>query len=521
MKLANLQKEIYVMKIFSSQQLYNADAITIENQKIRSVDLMEHAATLCFNWLHEKLNGAQVPIHVFCGIGNNGGDGLVMARLLLIHGYHVNVYIANFTDKRSPDFLINYNLLKEVSSEWPILMTSEEDFPKLNSEDVIIDALFGIGLNRPPEGWVKKLIKHINNSEAFVLSIDIPSGLYSNKKIDDYEAIVIADYTLTFQAPKLSFFLPETASFCTSFDVLDIGLDQEFLNTEVPIATLFDTYGAQELYRPRNKFDHKGDYGHCLIIGGSYGKIGAVILASRASLKIGAGMVTAFVPKCGYSILQSSLPEAMVITDSSKEYIDSISINFTPSAIGIGMGMGTNKNTLSAFKDFLLNNASPLVIDADALNCISEYKELLNSIPKGSILTPHPGELRRLIGNWEDDFQKIEMAKNFSEKHQIILLVKGANTLVIDKREMYINSSGNPGMATAGSGDVLAGVLTGLLSQGYTPLEASLFGVYMHGNAGDIASKNLGYESIIASDIIDALGKAYLHLFKEETEEES
>ena len=520
-KLANLQEEILSMKIFSNQQFYKADAITIENQKMQSVDLMEHAATLCFNWLHEKLNGAQVAIHVFCGIGNNGGDGLVMARLLLIHGYHVNVYIANFTDKRSPDFLINYNLIKEVSNEWPTLMTSEEDLPKLNNEDIIIDALFGIGLNRPPEGWVKNLILHINKSEAFVLAIDIPSGLYSNKKIEDKEAIVIADHTLTFQAPKLAFFLPETAEFCLSFDVLDIGLDQDFLNSESPIARLFDKYEAQELYKPRNKFDHKGNYGHCLVVGGSYGKIGATILASKAALKIGAGMLTAFVPKCGYSILQSSLLEAMVITDNSNNFIESIDINFTPSAIGIGMGMGTDKKTVLAFKNFLLNTKSPLVLDADALNCISENKELLKSIPKDSILTPHPGELKRLIGDWEDDFQKIEMAKNFSEKHQIVILIKGANTIIVDKREIYINVTGNPGMATAGSGDVLAGILTGLLSQGYLPLEAALFGVYIHGSAGDIASEHLGFEAILASDIIDTIGAAYLNLFMEEAKEET
>lgn len=482
---------------------------------------MEHASTLCFNWLHEKLNGAQVPIHVFCGIGNNAGDGLVMARHLINHGYLVHIYIANFTDKRSPDFLINYNLIKEVSNDWPTLMTSEEDFPELNTNDVIIDALFGIGLNRPPEGWVKKLIQHINKSEAFVLAIDIPSGLYSNKKIEDKEAIVKADHTLTFQAPKLAFFLPEAAEFCLSFDVLDIGLDPNFLNSETPIARLFNKYDAQELYKPRNKFDHKGIYGHCLIVGGSYGKIGASILASKAALKIGAGMVTTFVPKCGYPILQSSLPEAMVITDNSNDFIESIDINFVPSAIGIGMGMSTNKKTVLAFKDFLLNIKSPLVLDADALNCISENKELLKLIPKDSILTPHPGELKKLIGDWEDDYQKIEMTKIFSEKHQIILLIKGANTMIVDNGEIFINVTGNPGMATAGSGDVLAGILTGLLSQGYLPIEAALFGVYLHGCAGDIASEQLGFESILASDITNAIGAAYLNLFIEETKEEN
>lgn len=508
------------MKIFSTDQFYKADATTIKNQKISSAELMERAGTECFNWLHGKMGGAQVPIHIFCGIGNNGGDGLVIGRLLMIHGYNVKVYIANFKDKRSQDFLINYDLIKETNSEWPVLMTSENDFPAIDKDDIIIDAIFGIGLNRPPEGWVKKLIQYLNENEAFTLAIDIPSGLYPNKALEDVEAVLKADHTLTFQIPKLSFFLPETAEFTLSFDVVDIGLDQEYLETENPLASTFDRLDAQELYKSRNKFDHKGTYGHSLIVGGSYGKIGATILASKAALKIGAGMVSTYIPKCGYTILQAAFPEAMVITDSANKNIGTIKVNFTPSAIGIGMGMGTKKKTVGALKEFFSNTKSPLVIDADGLNCISENKELLKLIPKESILTPHPGELKRLVGEWTDDFHKIELAKAFSEKHQIILLIKGAHTITINRGEIYINTTGNPGMATAGSGDVLAGILTGLLSQGYFSLHAALLGVYLHGSSGDIAASYLGFEAVIASDIIDNIGNAYLELFKEETKEE-
>ena len=507
------------MRIFSTEQFYKADAITIEKQNIASSDLMERAGSECFNWLHIKLGGAQVPIHIFCGIGNNGGDGLVIARLLMNHGYNVFVYIANFIDKRSHDFLINYNLIKEVSNDWPILMTSEKDFPEIKEEDIIIDALFGIGLNRPPEGWVKKLIQYLNESKAFKLAIDIPSGLYPNKALENREAVLKADYTLTFQAPKLAFFLPETAKFTLSYDVVDIGLDQEFLNAEKPIAATFDRLAAQEIYKPRHKFDHKGIFGHCLIVGGSYGKIGATILASRATLKIGAGMVSVFVPKCGYSILQNTFPEAMVVSDTSNKYIETIKVDFCPSAIGIGMGLGTNKKSVSALKKFLSNIKSPLVIDADALNCISKNKELLQSIPKDSILTPHPGELNRLIGDWTDDYHKIELTKQFSIEHGIIVIIKGANTLTIDEEDIYINTSGNPGMATAGSGDVLTGMITGLLSQGYEPLQAAIFGVFLHGSAGDVASSYLGMEAVIATDIIDNIGNAYQELFREEKEE--
>jgi len=506
------------MKILSSKQFYEADAITIKNQKIESIDLMERAAKQCFAWLDNNLKGSPVPIHIFCGIGNNGGDGLAIGRMLFKHGYNVKIYIANFTDKRSPDFLSNYNLLKEVSSDWPILMTSEEDFPKINSEDIIVDAIFGIGLNRPPEGWVKKLIQYLNTIEAFKLAIDIPSGLYPEKTVEDKDAVFKANHTLTFQNPKLALFLPENEKYSQTFDVLDIGLDANFINKQEPLAIAIGKFEAQNFYKPRNKFDHKGTFGHSLLIGGSYGKVGAITLTTKATLKVGAGLVTAMVPKCGYNVIQTSIPEAMVITDTSEKIITQIESDFIPSAIAIGPGLGTDKKTVAALKRFLEKKIkSPFLLDADALNCISENKLLLKLLPKNSILTPHPGELKRLIGEWKNDYHKIELTKKFSVANQVIVLIKGANSLIINGTEVYINQNGNPGMATAGSGDVLTGMITGLLSQGYDPLEATLFGVYLHGSAGDIASSYLGFEALLASDIIDTIGNAFLELFKKES----
>ena len=505
------------MKILSAKQFYEADAFTIKNQNLLSIDLMERAAEQCFNWLNEKLGGAPVPIHIFCGIGNNGGDGLALGRMLIKHGYNVFTYIANFTDKRSHDFLINYNLIKEVSDDWPILMTSEADFPEIDSEDIIIDALFGIGLNRPPEGWVKKLIQYINKSKAFILSIDIPSGLFADKPITKRDTVIKSKHTLTFQNPKIAFFLPDYYDYIPSFEVLDIGLDQEFIEKQKPFGNTVGKFEAQEYYQSRSKFQHKGDFGHSLLIGGSYGKMGAIALASKATLKTGAGLVTAFIPKCGYTILQTLIPEAMTITDVLEKNISKIVIDFTPSAIGIGPGLGRDKKTSEALKLFLKGiKKMPLVIDADAINSISEDKELLKLLPKHSILTPHPGELKRLIGKWKDDYHKIELAKKYSKKHQIILLIKGANTMIINGDDLFVNLSGNPGMATAGSGDVLTGMITGLLSQGYSPLDATLFGAYLHGSAGDIAASYLGFEATVASDIIENIGNAYLELFKNE-----
>lgn len=507
------------MKIFSAEQLYEADKITLEKEKITSEALMERAGTQIFNWLDERLSGAPVPIHIFCGIGNNGGDGLVLGRLLIEHSYKVIVYVVNCSDKRSKDFLLNYDKIKNVTKDWPILMKGEDDFPEINPQDIIVDSIFGIGLNRCPDGWVKKLIQYLNKSEAFKLAIDIPSGLFSNAPLKDKEAVLKANHTLTFQTPKLSFFLPETAQFVSNFDVLDIGLDREYLNETEPIAQLISKPEAQRFYQHRDKFGHKGTYGHALIVAGSYGKMGAAMLSTAATFRIGAGMVTAFVPKCGYNIMQTGIPEAMVLTDKEEEFICEISFDFEPAAIGIGMGIGKNNATVEALKKLFKEKKAPLVLDADALNLISENKELLKLLPKNSVLTPHPGELERLIGKWKDDYDKIEKVKKFSKKHKIVLLIKGAYTMTVFDDNLYINSSGNPGMATAGSGDALSGVITGLLSQGYDPLLASIFGVYMHGCAGDIAAGQMGYEAIMASDIINNLSEAYLELFETEEQE--
>ncbi len=510
------------MKIFSAAQLYEADKTTVEKQKITSADLMERAGTQIFQWLHQRLNGAPVPIHIFCGIGDNGGDGLVVGRLLIEHGYNVIVYVVNCSDKRSKNFLLNYDKIKNVTKNWPLLMKGEDDFPEINSEDIIVDAIFGIGLNRCPGGWVKKLIQYLNESKAFKLAVDIPSGLYSNAPLEDKEAVLKANHTLTFQAPKLAFFLPETAVFAPSFDVLDIGLDLEFLHNAEPLAQLISKPEAQRFYQAREKFGHKGTYGHALIVAGSYGKMGAAVLSTTAAFRIGAGMVTAFVPKCGYNILQTAIPEAMVITDKEEAFLSDISFDFEPSAIGVGMGIGKDKATVGALKKLFTDSEIPFVIDADALNNISETKDLLELLPKNSVLTPHPGELKRLIGEWKDDYDKLEKVKKFSEKHEVVIVIKGAYTITVYGDKLYINTTGNPGMATAGSGDALSGVITGLLSQGYDPLLASVFGVYMHGSAGDIASEQMGFEAVMAGDIIDNLGEAYLDLFAQtEPENES
>ena len=505
------------MKLFSKEQIYEGDKITTERQKISSTELMERAGIQIFNWMHSRMQGAQVPIHVFCGIGNNGGDGLVLARHLITHGYNVITYIVNCSDKRTKDFLINYDRIKNVTKDWPKMLSCKNDFSEIviDEKDIIVDAIFGIGLNRPPNDWVIELFERFRASKAFTLSVDIPSGLYSDKAVENEKAVVNAGYTLSFQSPKLAFFLPETAKFTVQWEALDIGIDRDYLMQTETEVELVSKYEVLPLYKPREKFSHKGDFGHVMILGGSYGKIGAVNLASRAALSAGAGLVTAYVPKCGYQSLQTAIPEVMVITDENETHVSNIKFDIEPTVIGVGVGLGTTTETAKAFEAFLKKNKTPLVIDADGLNLLSKKKTLLKLLPEQSILTPHPKELERLIGKWSNDFEKLKKVKAFSKKYNVIVLIKGANSITVYLDKLYINTTGNPGMATAGSGDVLTGIISGLVAQGYESLSATVFGVYLHGKSADIALEDYGYQSLIASHIIETVGDAFIDLFKQ------
>ncbi len=501
------------MKIFNAQQIYDADKFTIEKQQIRSEELMERAAVQIFNWIHLRMQGAPVKIHLFCGIGNNGGDGIALARHLQEHGYHLDVYVVNYSEKRSKDFLINLDRLKDRKI-WPHFLSDTHPFPEIHSDDIIVDAIFGIGLNRSPEDWVVKLIQDLNSTGAFILAVDVPSGLYMDKVPENPKAVIQANYVLSFQAPKLIFFLPQTGIYINQWEVLDIGLDMEFLMQQ---ETDFELIGKQEvlpLYVPREKFTHKGHYGHGYIVGGSYGKIGAVVLAAKACLLSGSGLVTAYVPKCGTLPLQTAFPEAMVLTDPDEECISKLKFDDTPTVIGMGVGMGTNTKTVTALDAFLTINKTALVLDADALNVLAKNKKLLLKLPPQSVLTPHPKELERLIGKWKNDFDKLQKTKKFAKKYDCVVVIKGANSIVVYNNKGYVNTTGNPGMATAGSGDVLTGIITCLMAQGYPAISATVFGVYLHGRAADIAVEDTGYQALTASHIAATIGKAFIDLFK-------
>lgn len=500
------------MHIYTAKDLQAAEKEAIKKEGITSIALMEQVASEVYGVVSELVGHANSKVKVFCGTGNNGGDGLAISRMLVEDGVEVEVYVVNLSNKRSDDFLVQYDLFKSQTGKWPVVLNEQDDLPVIEFREIVVDAIFGIGLNRPVGPWVGRLIRHINDAYGYTVSIDVPSGMFVDKPTPKDAPVVMAQLTLTVHFPKLPFFFPETGKTVGNFLIADIDLDPDVFKRYEPVATYVNELFASDLYQPRPRFSHKGTFGHALLIGGSYGKMGSISLSTSACLRAGAGMVSAYIPQCGASILQTSIPEAMIITGNGQQYIEDIKYDFEPAAICFGPGAGTGPKTAEAFREMIEKATTALVIDADGLNLLVENPDLLEMLPEGTILTPHPKELERLIGSWDNDFEKLEKAWNLSTAYNLILVLKDAYTFIIFNGQVYVNSSGNAGMATAGSGDVLAGVITGLLAQGYLPEVAAVLGVYLHGRAGDIAAQIHSPEAMIAGDLVASLGKVYKEL---------
>ncbi len=493
------------MKILFSAAIRIVDAKTIQYDKISSDELMEKAASAFFISFTQKYKEQGKVIAIFCGMGNNGGDGLVVARLLHEQGYQVEVFIIKGGDTFSVDCALNLERAKRVGVKI-ITISSIEQLSDLTDTYILIDAIFGTGLSREVSGLIKDVIVTINAANKIVLSIDVPSGLFLDRPT---EFAVEATETITFQIPKLSLFLPDNSRFVGKLSIIDIGLNTKAIAEAKTYVYYLTCEEMAKQLKQLKQFAHKGTQGHALIIGGSLGKIGSISLSTKAALKSGSGLVTAYVPKCGTTPIQSFFPEAMVIEDDNQHIITSISFDIQPDAIAIGMGMGKKGETKKSLYQFLNTNSIPLLVDADALNILAENREWLNNLQPNTILTPHPGELKRLIGNWENDFHKIELTRAFARKYNLIIVIKGAHTIIVDSVNMYVNSSGTPGLATAGSGDVLSGIIVGLLAQDYEPIVAAQLGVYIHGMTANITSNEINPRTFIASDIIDNLSKVY------------
>lgn len=493
-----------MIRVLSSKQIRAVDAHTIEHEPILSINLMERASREFVNWFVEKFDITH-RVGIVCGTGNNGGDGLAIARLLREWNYRVFVWIVEGSSE-TDDFRINKERLAGRIKPIPFLPGSgSETFAGV---DIIIDAIFGSGLSRPVEGLFGEAIRAMNEADCTRVAIDIPSGLRADQASSG--EIVRAHYTVSFQTPKLAFLFPSCHPFVGAWTVVDIGLDKQFIK-EQPTSHFIPTpRDIRKRLRKRSTFDHKGSNGHVLLVSGSYGKIGATVLASRAALRSGAGLLTVTVPSCGYTVLQSGVPEAMVLADKDDRVITSVPDVSSYSAIGVGPGLGQSDVTVKALGELLERSTRPLVIDADALNILSTHRNLLHLIPPGSILTPHPKEFERLVDKWKDDFERLDKQIAFAKEIRSVVVLKGAFTsIATPEGEVYFNPTGNPGMATGGTGDVLTGILTSLLGQGYSSDDVAMIGVYLHGLSGDLAAIELGFESLTASDVIAYLPYAF------------
>ncbi|HIA06524.1 MAG TPA: NAD(P)H-hydrate dehydratase [Flavobacteriales bacterium] len=499
------------MKILSADQIAKTDAYTIEHEPIKSIDLMERAAKACFEWIVANYDKRH-DFHIFCGVGNNGGDGLVIARLLTEKGYKVNVVIVAFSDKISPDYSTNLQRFKKLNPGAITTLTNEEHEFKFQVENsVVIDAIFGSGLNRTVQGFAADVIRNINETHLEVISVDIPSGLFvQNNKDNKPNGIIRASITLSLELPKLSFLFVDNQEFVGEWIIIPIGLDHDFIEQQQSVNRYFLEQDVKGLIGSRASFSHKGTFGHALLAGGSRGMMGAAVLMTKGCLRSGVGLVTTVVPRCGYGILQEAVPETLCVNLKEMDILSGSLDTDNYSAFGVGPGIGTHKRTVSWFADLLKNIKIPLVVDADAINIISQNKELIELLPEGTILTPHPGEFDRLVGRCESGHIRMEKAVEFAVKHSTCILLKGRHTAIATPEgEAHFNSSGNSGMATGGSGDVLTGLITGLLAQGYPHLSACIIGAYIHGRAGDIKSKEGSEQALIAGDIVNGIGPAF------------
>lgn len=500
------------MKIFNIEQTRQLDQYTIKHEPIPSIELMERASRVFCQWFVKKFPDKHRKIFVFSGPGNNGGDGLAIARMLSRDFYEVKAFLVHLGNKLSDDCAANFKTLKKYRFCPFAEMEENSAMPTLPKNCIVIDAIFGSGLNRPVKGLGARLIKHLNSLEATRVSVDIPSGMFADRPTPGIS--VQADFTFSFEMPKLGFFFGENSDRVGAWTYQSIGLHPAFIEEQTTPWYIVDRPLVTATLHQRKKFDHKGVFGHALLVAGGYGKVGAAILAAKACLRSGAGLVTVHAPKCAYEILQIAFPEAMVNVDNHEFIVSDVQEDLSNyKAIGIGCGIGTDELTAKSLANLLKRMETPAVLDADALNLLASHPGFFNLIPKNSILTPHPKEFERMFGPTINHFATNELQRQKAQEYGLYLILKGANTAIAcPDGSCYFNNTGNPGMATGGSGDVLTGLLTGLLAQGYTPFETCILGVYLHGLAGDLAAQAIQQEALLASDIIEHIGKAFINL---------
>lgn len=502
------------MKIFTGAQIHELDKYTIEHEPIASIDLMERAARALTRAIADEWDNT-TPVVVFAGPGNNGGDALAVARMLGELGYGVSTWLFNISGHLSTDCSENKTRLVEAKKHRAFTeVTQEFDPPQLDERTLVVDGLFGSGLNKPLAGGFSSLVKYINSSPCRVVSIDVPSGLMTEDNTYNVRANIIrADLTLTIQQPKLSFFFAENRIFIGRLKVLDIRISSEGMEKTEAKYTVAEENSVRRMMLPRNEFAHKGQMGNALLVAGSYAMCGAAVLAARACMRAGAGKVTVHSPKQNTTIIQTAVPEAVIQPDADGTIFTEPVETEDYDALGIGPGLGTSENTAIALIAQLRRTQCPIVADADALNILSNHRAWLQQLPKGIIMTPHPKEFDRMEGHSYDSYERLSKACRLAERLEGFIILKGRySALCMPDGHVTINPTGNAGMATAGSGDVLTGIITGLLARGYKRAEACTVGMYLHGLAADIAADDIGMESLMASDIIEYLPKAFKRL---------
>jgi len=504
------------MKIFTAEQVRALDEYTIANEPVKSIDLMERAALGCVRALI-KLLDTDSKLNIICGKGNNGGDGMAIGRLLYERGFDVNVFVIHHRPEFSLDSKTNYDLFKSKFPKNAFDINTVDEL-KENLKDpnsIIIDALLGSGINKAVEGMPGEVIAFINKTFKNIISIDVPSGLFIDSTSKHNQNIIRSFLTLTLQFPKLAFLLPENKEYVPQFIVVDIGLHEKGIFNQQTRHHYITKTDISTLLKKRNKFDHKGTFGHALLMAGSKGKSGAAIISARACLRSGAGMLTVHSTKNVLTSLLQHLPEAMSDEDPNEDFISLIEKTENYNAVGFGPGVGLNEETKNTFKKLLQYYLGRMVIDADGLNILSENKTWLDFLPPSAILTPHIKEFERLTGKTENDFERLENLKKISARYNCIVILKGAySTIAMPDGNIFFNSTGNPGLAKAGSGDALTGIILGLLCRGYNPPQAALIGTFIHGYAADLCLKKMSMESILISDVIEQLPKAFKKLEK-------
>ena len=504
------------MKILTATQTRDLDQATIQEQHLLSVELMERAAGAFVQWFSGRFTPAEAgETLILCGPGNNGGDGLAIARLLLQGGYAVRVALLP-AEKHSPDWQHNR---KHLPAAVPVADLSPQRPPAIARNTLVIDALFGTGLSRPLDGVAAAVIQHLNHAQARIIAIDLPSGLFADAPQPANSPVVRAQHTVSFGLPKLAFLLPQNAEFVGEWHIENIGLSVNFIAEAATPWHYTDAAAVAGQLPPRPKFSHKGTFGHALLLAGSRGKMGAAVLAAGACLRGGVGLLTAHIPGCGYDIFQISQPEAMCLTDTQADFISELPALEPYQAVGIGPGLGREPASLAVLRQLLkaagkprgkTGQPLPLVIDADALNLLGSHRALLKQLPENTVLTPHPKEFERLTGPARDDYHRLELLRDFATKYRCLVVLKGAYTcLATPTGELHFNSTGNAGMATGGSGDVLTGVLLALRAHAQLPAFAAVrLGVYAHGRAGDLAAAQTGQAGLVAGDVVRHIGPA-------------